>query len=149
VTLTRIDEGTRFWRKVDAADCWEWTAARDRDGYGRFTGYDETGKRFSWYAHRWSYVHLVGPVAEALTLDHLCRNTACVNPDHLQPVTRGTNVLRGYGIPPTHAAKTHCAHGHPFDATNTAYSREGWRVCIQCRRAKGRRRHRRMKEITG
>ena len=79
----------RFWSQVNkAGDCWEWTGSLRR-GYGRF----KTG-RTSVTAHRFSYEHMVGPIPEGLELDHLCRNTACVRPDHLEPVTRLVNVRR-------------------------------------------------------
>jgi hypothetical protein len=83
----------RFWRHVvrdPDTECWEWTAARKNGGYGSFA----IGKG-NVYAHRFAYEMLVGPIPEGLELDHLCRNRGCVNPDHLEPVTRQVNVLRG------------------------------------------------------
>jgi hypothetical protein len=46
-------------------------------------------------AHRWMYEQKIGPIPKGLVIDHLCRNTRCVNPDHLEPVTRGENTRRG------------------------------------------------------
>lgn len=117
-------EAERFWSKVDKTDtCWLWTAALVK-GYGRFTSdVRQMG------AHRWSYEALVGPIPEGLTLDHLCRNPRCVNPDHLEPVTQRENVAR---IP----RKTHCPQGHPFTAENTyvrTMPREDLRPVYQCR----------------
>lgn len=72
--------------------CWVWTPPLRPDGYGQFW---VASKGRAIVAHRWSYEHHVGPIPEGLTLDHLCRNRSCVNPTHLEPVTRGENVRRG------------------------------------------------------
>jgi hypothetical protein len=113
--------------------CWLWTAAVDADGYGRVRWLGRNA-----LAHRVVYELLRGPIPAGLTLDHLCRNRACVNPDHLQPVALATNVLRGEGVGVRNAEKTHCKHGHPFDAENT-YIKQGKRACRQCGREANRR----------
>lgn len=69
--------------------CWEWQRVRDRDGYG-ITHFG--GKRVR--AHRLSYEAHIGPIPAGLTIDHLCRNTCCVNPLHLEAVTNEENVRR-------------------------------------------------------
>ncbi|MBO0885095.1 MAG: HNH endonuclease [Mycobacterium sp.] len=86
-------------------------------------------------AHRIAYTWLVGPIPEGFDLDHLCRVRSCVNPAHLEPVPRRTNLLRGRTIPAANAAKTHCPHGHPYDDTNTVRNKTG-RLCLACRRAR-------------
>lgn len=115
-------------------DCWEWNGARDPAGYGQLTY-----RKRSWKAHRWVWTTLVGPIPEGLTIDHLCRNPGCVNPDHLEPVTQQVNTLRGYGMGGRHARKTHCHRGHPFNDENTYVFPDGRRDCRTCRAASRRR----------
>ncbi len=86
------------------------------------------------YAHRAAYELYVGPIPEGLTIDHLCRNTLCVNPAHLEAVTMRENILRGTGPSAQAARKTHCLRGHPFDDGNTLFRATGKRVCRACQR---------------
>lgn len=124
--------GERFWSKVDkSGECWLWTASKQKTGYGQFF----VTHRKMVYAHRLAYELLRGPIQPGLHLDHLCRNRACVNPAHLEPVTNRINVLRGKTIAAKNAAKIHCKNGHPFTAENTWFykgKREGGRQCRSC-----------------
>lgn len=72
--------------------CWNWGLQVDRDGYGRARRAGETSPTA---AHRVVYEEIRGPIPSGLDLDHLCRNRRCVNPDHLEPVTRTENYRRG------------------------------------------------------
>jgi HNH endonuclease len=117
--------------------CWEWAGAHNRDGYG--TAYTTpTGAR-PLGAHRVVYELLIGPIPEGLTIDHLCRNRGCVNPAHMEPVPKRTNLLRGVGVGARNAQKTHCSNGHPFTPENTRIRPgNGQRICLQCHRERMR-----------
>lgn len=110
----------RFDAKIDrqADGCWLWTGARQGRGYGYF------GRQL---AHRWSYEQHVGPIPDDLTIDHLCCNILCVNPEHLELVTRSENARRA------HARRTHCKRGHPLSGENVRW-RGNNRECRTCQR---------------
>ncbi len=119
----------RFWsRCAPAADgCLMWTGALTEWGYGRFH-FDY----HSVYAHRFAYEAINGPIADGLTIDHLCRNKACVNPNHLEAVTTQVNTIR-------HTSSiTRCPAGHGYSEENTRMDRRGKRHCRACDRTRKR-----------
>lgn len=131
----------RFWRRIDQGkpeECWPWTGALTPKGYGRFSP-RVGGRAKHVFAQRYAYESQRGPVPEGLVIDHLCRNRACCNPAHLEPVSVATNLHRGETWAARNAAKTACLNGHPFDAENTYVSPKGSRECRTCRREAGRR----------
>lgn len=102
-----------------------------RNGYGVLLGMN---------AHRLAYIHNVGPIPEGLVLDHLCRNRACVNHLHLEPVTQRENVMRGVNVTALNARKTHCVNGHEFTSENTWLENGSKRRCRRCAANRARRR---------
>ena len=127
----------RFWAKVRLAanGCWDWTACIDVHGYGQFN--IGAGCRIG--AHRWSYIDAYGRVPNGLELDHLCRNTKCVNPTHLEAVSHRVNMLRGVTFIAQRAVQTHCMRGHQFTPENTHRDRNNTRKCRTCVRERQRR----------
>ncbi len=120
--------------------CWEWIGAANANGYGHFM--ERLGKMTTPY--RYSYERFIGPVPEGLTIDHLCRNRRCVNPEHLEAVTQGVNVLRSpLAAPAVNARKTHCDHGHQITEEHQVYRVVGknGRICRECAKARENRKY--------
>ena len=137
--MTGVSALERFETKYEIADdCWLWTANANAEGYGRFWFDGKLG-----YAHRWSYLHYVGPIPDGLTVDHLCRQPRCVNPDHLDAVPQGennrrvwrTNVERG-------EVASECKNGHPITLESTYVDPQGQSSCRRCKAAHARRAYR-------
>jgi hypothetical protein len=113
----------RFFAKVDKTDtCWNWTGARAAyrpkrkiaeatQGYGML---NINGRNF--YAHRASWLMHKGPLIKGLVIDHLCENTLCVNPEHMQQVTNEENAQRSPKHSKNHGGyvyyKEFCKNGH-------------------------------------
>ena len=121
-------------RCTPVGDCLVWQGGQARGGYGK-----------TWYqgrtvvAHRALWLASGREIPEGLTLDHLCRNRLCVNPDHLEPVTIGDNWRRAVAL------ITHCPQGHEYAGDNL-YRHQGRRHCKECRREQLRASRRRRRE---
>lgn len=111
----------QFWAKVDkTATCWLYTGYLTK-GYGRVM---VNSKRYM--IHRYVYEKFLGLIPDGLEIDHLCRIRNCVNPDHLEAVTR---LVNNYRIPNYQGNRTHCKYGHPLE------KREKYgRFCRTCTR---------------
>lgn len=111
--------------------CYQWTDALCATGYGViWVG----GRKRTELAHRISYRIAKGEIPDGMHVDHLCRNRGCVNPEHLELVSLGENILRGRSLQAQNKAKTHCMHGHEFSVENTIPKARpcGGRRCRRC-----------------
>lgn len=142
----------RLWPQVvRSGECWMWTGRLLNSGYGGLKYGLEAGT-----AHRVAYLITKGEIPEGVDLDHTCHDPEtcpggkscphrrCVNPNHLEPVSRHENIMRGRGPQASRewrAAITHCPQGHPYDEKNTyRHSSSGARCCRTCSRDRMRQR---------
>lgn len=109
----------RLFSRIVVAEggCWGWTGSRNRKGYGLMLGNA---------AYRATYEWFVGPIPRGFEVDHLCRNTGCVNPAHLEAVTPQENRRRA-----VLARAGRCKYGHAI--TERMYEGKPWACCRECR----------------
>jgi len=123
----------RFMKRVRidvGVGCWEWTGPLNVGGYGVSC---VNGVRM--VAHRAFWVFCGNSINEFEDLDHLCRNRSCINPNHLERVTRSENLRRGFEA-------RGCKNGHPFghEAFSIVRRSDGGieRRCKICHRARNK-----------
>lgn len=142
--MTELDapQVERFWAKVQKTDdCWLWIGAKNSNSrvlpYGRFLWHGKVH-----VAHRVSWWIAGRDIPSGYELDHLCRNASCVNPDHLDLVTRSENLKRKPRI-----KKEMCPQGHFYTEENTYTYPDGRYACKECVRKAGRAYQRRKREM--
>lgn len=127
----------RFWNKVDkSGDCWVYkpAATNGRSRYGTFSVDSRKDfPRIQMGAHRFAWLDTHGTIDDDLTLDHLCRNISCVNPEHLEEVTLEENVSRA------NRGRTVCRNGHVYAEVGRVPVGNGWHACKGCKDASDKR----------
>ncbi len=135
-----IEDSFYKFARVDSSGCWLWAGALSKDGYGLL-------RKFQ--AHRFAYALVNGEIPDGKEIDHLCNVRRCVNPAHLEAVSRKENVRRAWDrgsnehrrnrLAAIHLSKTHCKRGHPYSAENTRIDDVGARRCKTCDSMKSKR----------
>ncbi len=133
----------RFWSKVERLGdnyCWIWQGTKMKNGYGQLrVGSKRDGSRRMELVHRFAYRHFKEPIPYSFQINHLCRNRACVNPNHLEALSAVEHYKQvrdhSKAVAATRRrqnAKTHCPYGHHYSKENTYIDTNGWRSCRTC-----------------
>lgn len=129
--MKRMNLAERLKTFTDPSACWNWPG-KTTNPYPLTRVVDNNGRSRSVLAGREAYQILVAPIPPELTVDHLCRNTRCLNPAHMEIVTRGENARRGQLANSAYRRKTHCPNGHPYKGDNLYTATDGSRRCKTC-----------------
>jgi len=130
----------RITSKIDFGLCWLWTGATTNKAKNKYGRVFWEGK--ARLVHRVVWTLLVGPIPDGVELDHYCRIHNCCNPEHLEPVTRLENFLRGNQAGARARRSNRCVHGH--DLTDAYIDKNGARNCRTCTTERNQARDRRM-----
>lgn len=121
----------KYSTPVPESGCLVWCGWTNEYGYGKISVRNK-----SKWVHRVAYEIAYGPIPEGMDVDHLCRVRCCVNPMHLEAVSRRVNLLRGETVTAKHASQTHCKRGHPLSGGNLRIEDKGMglqaRQCREC-----------------
>lgn len=134
-----ISAEIRFWSYLDSVEpeeCWIPSIVPASHGYTMISMGRRSGARL--LTHRFAYELLVEKLPEDfnVVIDHLCRNRACVNPNHFEVVSRGENARRGL-------LKNSFICGHSYTDDNIYIRPNGHRYCQECHRRRARENHKR------
>lgn len=129
----------KLWERIrQSGSCWLWTGITTKAA-----GADRGKRKASRYgilyfdgrlyrAHRTMWELLRDQIPDGYVIDHLCGNTLCVNPSHLEPVTNKENIRRGGSVSAHNSRKTHCPKEHEYTKENTRIDVNGHRHCKKC-----------------
>lgn len=131
--VDRVLAKVSFQPRGQDSDCWVFMGRLNDGGYG-LASIDGTGRQSG--THRIVFEHFADPIPDGLVLDHLCRVPACCNPDHLEPVTRRENLLRGHGALMKAHRSDLCLRGHSLIGCRV--KKGGGRTCRECDRLRHR-----------
>ena len=137
IEITEKD-AKRFYKYVEKTDsCWNWTGSKDARGYGQF-GVNCGEVRRTVRSHRFSFKHHYKSMRAGFVLDHICKNTLCVNPDHLREVTPSVNNYENSNsLAGTYHKRLSCFKGHTYtDGSYKHYPSQGKnnRFCLICQK---------------
>jgi hypothetical protein len=139
MTILQLERFAQKFKVDPSSGCWVWKNVPS-NGYGYFGINGRTHR-----SHRLLYQEFNGEIPASLVCDHLCRNKACCNPKHIEPVTQAVNVQRGdlAGRPLT----PFCRHGHRLTPDNVYCApSDGKRKCLECKRVLRKKQYQRFKQ---
>ena len=118
-----------MWPKIKIPDgCWEWSGSLTMEGYATNVSVNGTSgpDRERHLPHRLIFQWFKWDIPDGMTIDHLCKNRKCMNPDHMEAVTAGENVRRGL-------KRAYCKRGHPQTPENRYVYKANGRTRERCR----------------